>query len=173
MHAGRADVSEFQIEVCSRLEASEILSSTESCAGIALLISIGEWIDAPPPGYEKVTTRLRLTFADTGDAHSGASEQDVQRIIEAARILAANGGRAVVHCQAGVSRSSAAALILYAAALGPGHEAEALERVLEQRPIARPNARMVEIADRLLGSSGRLTQVVREFLEGDFGRPRG
>jgi predicted protein tyrosine phosphatase len=32
--------------------------------------------------------------------------------------------------------------------------------VLHQRPIARPNRRMVEIADKLLGREGRLIRVL-------------
>jgi predicted protein tyrosine phosphatase len=59
-----------------------------------------------------------------------------------------------------VSRSSAAALIMYACWLGPGYEREAMERVLAQRPIAIPNRRMVELADRLLDRRGRLVGVL-------------
>jgi predicted protein tyrosine phosphatase len=67
----------------------------------------------------------------------------------------------LVHCEAGVSRSSAAALIMYACWLGPGREREAMDRVLSQRPVAVPNRRMVEIADRLLDRGGRLLHVLR------------
>jgi predicted protein tyrosine phosphatase len=35
-----------------------------------------------------------------------------------------------------------------------------MERVLAQRPIAAPNRRMVEIADRLLDRGGRLVGVL-------------
>jgi len=59
-----------------------------------------------------------------------------------------------------VSRSCAAALIMYACWLGAGHEGEAMERVLAQRPIAVPNRRMVEIADRLLDRKGCLLEVL-------------
>jgi predicted protein tyrosine phosphatase len=55
-----------------------------------------------------------------------------------------------------VSRSTAAALIMYACWLGPGREHGAMMRVMAQRPIAIPNCRMVEIADRLLDRDGRL-----------------
>ncbi|HET7712471.1 MAG TPA: hypothetical protein VFL80_11125 [Thermoanaerobaculia bacterium] len=155
------------IEVCSRAEAAEILRSGESCAAIDLLISIGEWIDGPPPGYENVSARLRLTFADTADPERGPRERDVEKIIEAARQLSEDARRVVVHCQAGISRSAAAAMILYAAILGPGREDEAFRRVIEQRPVARPNIRMIEIADRLLGCDGEFVRVVRSFLEND------
>lgn len=156
----------LQIEVLSRDEASEILTSPDASEDICFLISIGEWIDPLPQGFENITDRLRLVFADTSDPNSGASEGDVQRIIDAARELSQRGGRVLVHCQAGVSRSSAAALIVYAVALGPGREEEAMQRVIEQRPIARPNWRMVEIADQLLARSGRLMAAVANHIYG-------
>ncbi len=61
-------------------------------------------------------------------------------------------------------RSSAAALIMYACWLGPGREHEAMMRVLQQLPIAVPNRRMAEIADRLLAREGRLLAVLSSQL---------
>jgi predicted protein tyrosine phosphatase len=59
-----------------------------------------------------------------------------------------------------VSRSSTAALIMYAYWLGPGREQEAMKRVLSQRPVAIPNRRMIELADRLLDRGGRLVEAL-------------
>jgi predicted protein tyrosine phosphatase len=150
---------EVRVEVASVGEASQILSSAEECAALDLLISIGETGDALPEGFTKVDVRLRLTFPDTTDEH-GPTESDVGRIIEAAEMLAERGGRVLAHCAAGVSRSSAAALIIYAVVLGQGREEEAMQRVLAQRPIARPNRRMIDIADRLLQRHGALLETV-------------
>jgi predicted protein tyrosine phosphatase len=80
----------------------------------------------------------------------------VQRIIELAENLQSETGKVLIHCEAGVSRSTAAALIMYACWLGHGREREAMARVLAQRPVAIPNRRMVELADRLLALDGRL-----------------
>ena len=40
------------------------------------------------------------------------------------------GGKVLIHCGAGISRSAAAAMIIYACWLGPGREQEAMEKVL-------------------------------------------
>ena len=151
--------TELTIEVASRLEAGDILSSPQRCADVTCLLSIGDVQDALPIGYNNVDRKVRLLVADVV-TEFGATEQDIQQIIILAQELRSTIGRVLIHCEAGVSRSSAAALIMYACWLGPGREHEAMRRVLHQRPIAVPNPRMVEIADRLLAREGRLRAVL-------------
>src|SRR5262245_12785146 len=154
------DSCEIKIEVVSREEASSILGSAEQCSKISLLISIGAPQDDLPTGYLNVPCRLRLLFADTVTAEEGPGESDIQQLIDLAMELSGSSANVLIHCEAGVSRSAAAALILYTYLLGPGSEQEAMDLVLRQRPIARPNRRMVEIADNLLGRDGRLLNVL-------------
>jgi predicted protein tyrosine phosphatase len=153
-----SDVPEIVIEVASRPEAADILSSPR-CAEITCLLSIGDVQDLLPAGYENIQSKLRLLFADVL-TEEGATEEDVRRIIQLAENLRGGTGKVLIHCEAGVSRSTAAALIMYACWLGPGCEREAMARVLAQRPVAIPNHRMVELADRMLGLGGRLLDVV-------------
>ena len=145
--------------MASRHEAGYILSSPEHCAEVMCLVSIGDVQDALPLGYHNVNRKLRLLVADV-ITELGATEQDIRQIITLAHDLQSVGGRVLIHCEAGVSRSSAAALIMYACWLGPGQEHEAMTRVLAQRPIAIPNRRMVELADKLLDREGRLVSVL-------------
>ena len=147
------------IEVCSRDEASANLCSPSQRADISFLISIGDPWDSPPAGMHHIDDRIRLLFADAND-DSGPTEADVAQLISFARAVMKRTGRLLIHCQAGISRSSAAALIVHAIALGAGHEAEAVSRVMAQRPIARPNRRMIAIADRLLDLDGKLIAAV-------------
>ena len=67
--------------------------------------------------------------------------------LELAAELESDNGKVLIHCEAGVSRSTAAALVMYACWLGQGREYEAMERVIDQRPYAIPNRRMVRLAD--------------------------
>src|SRR5919106_1253388 len=153
------EVPELTIVVASRPEAGDILVSPESCAEIACLVSIGDSQDELPAGYDNVPRKVRLLVADVV-TELGATEEDIRRIIRLADGLLSDTGRVLIHCEAGVSRSSAAALIMYAYWLGPGREQEAMERVLSQRPVAIPNRRMIELADRLLDRGGRLLKVL-------------
>lgn len=151
---------EIEIEVASRLEAGDLLCSPELCAEITYLVSIGDADDALPHGYENVDQKLRLVIADVV-TEEGATEEDVQRIIQLGEQLQSYDvtvAKVLIHCEAGVSRSTAAALIIYACWLGPGLEHEAMERVIAQRPYAIPNRRMVKLADDLLQLGGRLVE---------------
>ena len=144
-----------RIVIVSRLEAGEILCSPNRCAEITYLISIGDGTDPLPEGYENAERRLRLRIADVV-TEEGATENDVQRIIQLAELLRSESGTLLIHCEAGVSRSTATALIMYACWLGHGREQDAMGRVIAERPIAIPNRRMVALADKLLALNGRL-----------------
>jgi predicted protein tyrosine phosphatase len=154
------DLPDVVIEVTSRCEAGDILSSPERRAEVICLISIGAPTDELPIGYHNISSKVRLLFGDTLDAESGATEGDVRTLMEIAQNLRSFKGKVLIHCEAGISRSPAAALILYACWLGPGREGEAMRRVLAQRPLAIPNRRMIELADHLLNRHGRLREAL-------------
>src|SRR6476469_8456189 len=117
------------IEVASRIEAGDILCSPQHVADLTCLVSIGDVQDELPAGFHTVGFRLRLLVADVVDEY-GATDEDVQQIIALAHELRSASGRILIHCEAGISRSTAAALIMYACWFGPGREDEAMTRVL-------------------------------------------
>jgi len=149
------DRTETSIEVVSRIEAGQILCSPARCAEITYLISIGDGDDPLPQGYENAERKLRLRIADVV-TEEGATVEDIQHIVQLAEQLRSERGTLLIHCEAGVSRSTATALIIYACWLGQGREAEAMERVIAQRPFAVPNRRMVALGDTLLALGGNL-----------------
>jgi predicted protein tyrosine phosphatase len=61
----------------------------------------------------------------------------------------------LLHCVAGVSRSSAAALITLVT-LAPGREGEAARALRSAGPHFSPNRLMIQLADDILGTGGRL-----------------
>ncbi|MBE9606973.1 protein tyrosine phosphatase [Acetobacteraceae bacterium H6797] len=73
----------------------------------------------------------------------------------------------VVHCYAGISRSTAAAYII-AAALRPDWDEAALARKLRRlSPSATPNPRLVALADELLDRHGRMRAAIAAIGRGD------
>jgi predicted protein tyrosine phosphatase len=69
-------------------------------------------------------------------------------------------GHLLVHCHMGVSRSTAAMATLLTQFHPDEDEDRIFERLLQIRPRAWPNSRMIGFADDLLGRSGRLTSAL-------------
>ena len=63
----------------------------------------------------------------------------------------------LIHCHAGISRSTAAMLMILAQAQPRESEDAIADRLMRIRPQAWPNSRMIAFADELLGRDGRLT----------------
>lgn len=68
----------------------------------------------------------------------------------------------LIHCWAGISRSTASALIALSLH-NPGREHQAARAIRLQSPIASPNRRIIQIADGLLGLQGRLIEAVAQM----------
>jgi predicted protein tyrosine phosphatase len=72
----------------------------------------------------------------------------------------------VVHCYAGISRSTAAAFSAFCAARPDLDEAEVALRLRRRSPEATPNTRIVAIADEILGRSGRMVRAIEKIGRG-------
>ena len=101
---------------------------------------------------------FHLNFDDIVEPVAGyvePSEAHVRSIIDLGAWLP-DAERILVHCHAGISRSSAAALILLATR-NPGHERDIASLLRAEGPWFVPNRLMIEIADRLLGRGAVLS----------------
>ena len=113
-------------------------------------------------GFKEFTgPKLALVFDDISKPWQGyvpPGITEVNAILDFAREMDAVEMNLLVHCEAGISRSTATAFIILCFLLGPGQEQEAFRRVLEAQPRARPNSLMVELADWRLGREGRMIE---------------
>jgi predicted protein tyrosine phosphatase len=159
-------VEDVGIVIANRSDAGAILSSPSRCAEFAYLVSIGDPGEAPPTGWKKAPGRLRLEFQDRLlESDGGPTERDIQRLIRFAQSIERGKGGILVHCQGGISRSTAAGAIILSVLLGPGREADALREVYRLRPQALPHGRMLQLADAALGRKGALTQAAASMTE--------
>jgi predicted protein tyrosine phosphatase len=105
-----------------------------------------------------VERHLRIEIHDITEALDGhvlPQAEHVAEVIEFMRAWSHTDGPLLIHCFAGISRSMAAALIGLVIKAG-GREAEAAALMRRTAPHAWPNARMIALADELLGCEGRL-----------------
>ena len=75
----------------------------------------------------------------------------------------------VIHCYAGISRSTAAAFTAFCAIRSDLDEREVAGRIRARSPEATPNARIVEMADGMLGREGRMVEAAARIGRGVFG----
>ena len=73
----------------------------------------------------------------------------------------------LIHCYAGVSRSTAAAYISYCALHPKACEREVAQRLRKLSPTATPNARLIELADAYLQRDGRMIRAIAEIGRGE------
>ena len=81
----------------------------------------------------------------------------------------ARGTRAepiVIHCYAGVSRSTAAAYITACALKSDADEAAIAQQLRRASPTATPNAHLVALADRILARDGRMSAAIKQIGRG-------
>lgn len=72
----------------------------------------------------------------------------------------------VVHCYAGISRSTASAFASICA-LNPHRNEDSIAQALRRAsPTATPNIRIVSLADRLLGREGRMVAAIQTIGRG-------
>jgi len=91
-------------------------------------------------------------------------DADARALIDFAASIRGMSGAMLCQCLAGVSRSSAAAMICLCVWAGAGQEVACAQRVRRVRPSASPNPYFVALADAALGRRGAMIDAVnREF----------
>jgi predicted protein tyrosine phosphatase len=120
------------------------------------------------PGHEDGARReppfeqhLQLFFHDISEARPGLIAPGcgtVGAILDFARNWT-SARPMLVHCWAGISRSSAAAYMI-ACARNPGRERDIADELRRRAPFTTPNRLMIALADDALHCSGRMVEAI-------------
>ncbi|MEJ0093072.1 MAG: protein-tyrosine phosphatase family protein [Methylocella sp.] len=154
-----------RIHVCSLERVPEMVRSTGARSLITL---IDRGTPVSRPSEIRAERHLFVAVSDIVkqmDGHILPSDAHVSELLDFVR----QWDRAdpiLIHCFAGVSRSTAAAFIA-ACALSPHrNENEIAQAIRRDSPTATPNARLVAVADSMLERQGRMTAAVEKIGRG-------
>ncbi len=153
------------IYVCPLSKLHETVAAA-GAGSVVTLINAGTPVTRP----ESIAAdnHLMLAMNDVVEAAPDMTlpgAEHIERLIAFARAWDRRRPK-VVHCFAGISRSTAAAYII-AAALAPERDERELAQTLRKlSPTATPNRRLVSLADDILGRSGRMADAIRDIGRG-------
>lgn len=121
--------------------------------------------DTDDPFRADVLPQLILQFHDIDMTMLGYVEPEPEHVQEAISFARRIDGPMLVHCRAGVSRSTAIALAIVADKLGGGREREACEWLRRTQPQAQPNTLVVFHADAVLRRDNSLNSAVKQVFK--------
>ncbi len=152
----------IMIHVCSLARLHDTVGETGARHVVTLIKDIS-LVRRPPSIAE--ANHLMLDMDDITmpiDGYVPPCEEHVSQLID----FVTGWDRAaplVVHCFAGISRSTAGAFIT-ACALNPARDEDAIAHLIRKAsPTAQPNIRLVSLADDLLGRDGRMIEAVQSI----------
>ncbi len=155
------------IHVCSLARLYSTIDET-GARHIVTMLRLTDRVERP--GHIAPENHLVLAVDDITtpvDGYIAPGEEHVTRLIE----FVGGWDRAapmVVHCYAGISRSTAGAYVA-ACALNPARDEQQIAWDIRRASrTAMPNARIVALADRLLKRDGRMVRAIETIGPGDF-----
>jgi predicted protein tyrosine phosphatase len=153
------------IHVCSLARLHETVEGTGARHVISLL---GDEDHVERPGAIETENHLWLRVHDISAPLDGYIMPEEAHVSDLLNFVCRWDRRSplVVHCYAGISRSTASAFAAVCA-LNPHRDEESVALALRRAsPTATPNIRIVSLADQLLGRDGRMVAAVETIGRG-------
>jgi len=153
------------IHVCPLSKIEETVARTGAERLLSLLAA---GTDVTRPASILAENHLHLVMHDIATAQDGMTlpgEQHVRALLDFAYRWD-QVKPLVVHCYAGISRSTASAYIIAAALAPKRDEAELAKTLRLLSPTATPNPRLIAVADTLLERDGRMIAAIEAIGRG-------
>jgi predicted protein tyrosine phosphatase len=150
------------------------VSSLNALAGVAATLPSFDLLTLLSPGHTETDWRglnchrhVRLEFHDIVEPLPDlvAPDRNLMRAVLDFGHEGAPERSLLIHCWAGISRSSAAAFAI-ACDRNPGFEREIAAELRRRAPSVTPNRLMVRLADDLLQGNGRLVDAIERIGRG-------
>ncbi len=161
------------IHVCSLAALHDTVATTGARHVLTVMGNISK-VMRPPTVLEANHLMISMDdITEPADGFVAPSSEHIDRVLEFVRRWD-RAAPLVVHCYAGISRSTASAFAT-ACALNPHRDELSIARQIRQAsPSAYPNRLIVMHADRALGREGRMLRALEAIGPGDLtieGRP--
>jgi predicted protein tyrosine phosphatase len=158
--------NDSMIHVCSLLR----LHSTVKQAGarhVVTLLGVDDRVERPPGVAEKNHLFLRMhDISEPLEGHVMPDAAHVESLIAFVRGWDRTAPL-VVHCWAGISRSTAAAFVSVCALNPDRDERDIAWAIRRASPTATPNIRIVALADAMLERQGRMVTAIEAIGRGE------
>jgi len=155
-----------RLQVCSLALIGETVAKT-GARSLVTLLSPGSEVDRPIEIRRE--RHLYIAVSDIVAPMPGQVLPDAKHLEDLLDFVHAwdRAAPMVIHCFAGVSRSTAAAFIA-ACALSPSRDEFAIARAMRAAsPTASPNPRLVALGDDALGRRGRMNEAIVNIGRGE------
>ncbi|MEP3048668.1 MAG: protein-tyrosine phosphatase family protein [Roseibium sp.] len=148
------------LHVCSLSKLTDTVDKTGAKSVVTLIN--GE-MEVPTPSGVASEQHLFLAFNDIVAPIDGLTPPSEAHVVEFLDFMQAWDQQAplVIHCWAGISRSTAGAYVAACALNSSADEYALALQLRENSPSATPNARIVAMADKILGRNGRMIDAIR------------
>lgn len=158
----------MKIIIVGRGTAGSILKDTEQYSDITHVVSIGanEKRQKKPNGFDvHPAKKLRLEFFDINcekrQDMNGPTIKDIEKLVDFYQeALKTKSPCFLIHCWAGISRSTAAGLILLM--MRYKDKEKAVKELFLIKPNASPNTRMVKLAHEVLADRQIISEKEKE-----------
>ena len=150
------------IHVCSLAALPETVSAVGASHVLTVMANVDQVLT---PAFVLAANHLKVQMDDITEELEGfvaPSESHIEKVLQFVRGWDRNAPM-VVHCYAGISRSTASAFAAVCALNPHRDEIEIAKKIRAASPIASPNRRIVELADRALGREGRMLHALDEM----------
>jgi predicted protein tyrosine phosphatase len=161
------------IHVCSLAALAETVHATGASHILTVMANVNQ-VRRPASVLE--ANHLKVSMDDITEQMDGfvaPSDSHIEQVLNFVRSWD-RGAPLVVHCYAGISRSTASAFAA-ACMLNPHRDEISIARQIRAAsPIAQPNRLIVTLADKALGREGRMIRALDEIGPGNMmieGRP--
>jgi predicted protein tyrosine phosphatase len=154
-----------RIHVCP---LSKLPETVRASGARSLITLIDKGTPVSRPAAIAVGKHLALIFSDITvetAGHTLATNSHVEKLLTFVRRWD-QGAPLLIHCFAGVSRSTAAAYIAACALLPHRDEAGIALALRKNSPTATPNSRLIAIADAMLMRKGRMIEAIARIGRG-------